>query len=50
MVPGALIWCAVGICSAGAAQSAAPIPFDVPKHAKVVMKKGRHVSWRIRRL
>jgi hypothetical protein len=44
-MPGVLFWSAISFCLAGAAQSAEPIPFDVPKGAKVVMKKGRHVGW-----
>jgi len=42
---GILIWSVIGVCLLGAAHSAEPIPFELPKGAKVVKKRGRHIGW-----
>jgi len=38
-------WSVIGLCWLAAAQAAEPIAFEVPKSAKAIMKKGRHVGW-----
>ena len=41
---GLLLWSAIGL-SLGAGRAAEPIPFEIPKTAKVVMKRGRQIGW-----
>jgi hypothetical protein len=38
-------WGTIGVCWLAAAQAAEPIPFELPKTAKPIMKQGRQVGW-----
>lgn len=42
-----LIWSVVGLGLLAGAHAGEPIPYEVPKGAKAVMKKGRQIGWAI---